>query len=133
MKFKRVYHPWDKWEEISHNMWGEADKSIMPEVISFTADHALYGKYMMQIVEQWPISCENALTDYRLNRKAWVGHAACALAHRWPQHIVREAWGKLTDEQRILANKEASRAIQHWEYNYAESKGLHQNMGGSLL
>lgn len=135
MKFKRVYHPYWMWEEIEHNMWGDfSNKKIAIEkAVRFTGDHKLYGRFMMRVVNEWPISCENALTDYSLNRKAWVGHAACALANGIPEHITRIAWGRLTDEQRLLANKEAERAIQHWEYNYSKSFGLHQDMGGALL
>lgn len=135
MKFKRVYHPYWDWEEIEHNMWGEVAnrKAALKKAVKFTGDHKLYGRFMMRVINEWPKSCENALTDYSLNRKAWVGHAACALAHGIPENITREAWGLLTDEQRILANREAERAIQQWEMRYAASLGLRQEMGDALL
>lgn len=135
MRFKRVYHPYWDWEEIDYNMWGTVSNraAALSKAILFTGDHKKYGRFMMRVVNEWKISCENALTDYSLNRKAWVGHAACALANAIPEDITRLAWGKLTDEQRLLANKEAERAIQHWEYHYAENLGLHQNMDGALL
>lgn len=135
MRFKRVYHPIWLWEEVEANMWGEVkNKSIaLRRAIAFTGDHKLYGRFMMRVVNEWKYSCENALTDYSLNRKAWVGHAACALAKGIPEDITRQAWGKLTDEQRLLANKEAERAIQHWEHNYAKSIGLCPDMEDALL
>ena len=133
MNFKRVYHPWDIWEEIEFNMWGEAEQGALDKAIEFTSNHKLYGSFMMRVVTEWPISCENALTDRHLNKRAWLGHAACALALSCPEHVVREAWGKLTDEQRILANEEASRAIRTWENDYAASNKLHPDMGGTLL
>jgi hypothetical protein len=135
MKFKRVYHPvWD-WEECEHNMWGTSSNpaSDLKKAISFTGDHKRYGRFMLRVVNEWPVSCENALTDYRLNRKAWVGHAAVALALYIPENITRKAWGELTDEQRILANREAERAIQVWENNYAKSIGLHSDMDEQML
>lgn len=134
-KFERVYHPVTQWEEIAHNMWGEvADRqAAIASAIAFTGDHRSYGKSMMRVVLEWPISCENALTDNNLNRRAWVGHAAVALAIGIPEDITRIAWGHLTDEQRILANKEADRAIHVWSINYAKSRGILQDMGGSLL
>lgn len=135
MKFERVYHPYETWEEMAHNMWGEVDnqKEWLERAIAFTGDHKLYGSYMMRVIYEWPISCENALTDPQLNKRAWVGHAACALALKCPEDITRKAWGYLTDEQRLLANKEAERAIQAWENNYRKSKNLCGYMGGSLL
>ena len=135
MRLDRVYHQVEAWEEIAANMWGEATdaKAMLDQAIGFTADHALYGSYMLRVIREWPISCENALTDASLNQKAWVGHAACALALNCPEDITRKAWGYLTDEQRLLANKEAERAIQHWEYHYQKSNGLYPDMGSALL
>lgn len=135
MKLKRVYHPYWEWEEINFNMWGvvENRKRWVKEAIEFTGDHKKYGRFMMRVVDEWPISCENALTDYSLNRKAWVGHAACALAFECPEDITREAWRYLDYEQQLLANKEAERAIQTWEHNYIKDRGLCENMGTAVL
>jgi hypothetical protein len=134
-KFKRVYRPVGEWEEIAHNMWGEATdrRTSLEQAISLTGDHKRYGEYMMRVVNEWPVSCENALTDNSLNQKAWVGHAAVALAINCPEDITRIAWGYLTDEQRLLANKAAERAIHVWAVRYAKSRGVLQDMGGSLL
>ena len=135
MKFKRVWHPCGDWEELHHGQWDAPvkGKRQLSQAIEFTGNHKLYGEYMQRVVNEWPISCENALTDYSLNRRAWIGHAACALAHRLPESIVRIAWGKLTDEQRLLANKQADAAISRWEQNYAKTIGLSEDLEKSLL
>ena len=116
-------------------MWGEVKnkKVFLQNAINFTGNHKKYGEYMMRVVMEWPISSENALTDYRLNRRAWIGHAACALAIRCPEDITREAWSKLSDEQRILANQEADRAIAAWEHAYAQNYDLRKNVGEEML
>ena len=131
----RVYHPVCDWEEVKHNMYGTVDdrKSWIKKAIKFTGDHVLYGRFMMRVINEWPISCENALTDMSINRKAWIGHAASALGIGCPEDIIREAWGLLTDEQRILANNQAQRAIDEWEVNYKESRGIYQQVAGALL
>jgi len=135
VRFERIYHPVWLWEECEANMWGDVGnrKAALEKAIKFTGDHKLYGRFMIRVIMEWKYSCENALTDYSLNRKAWVGHAACALAHGIPEDITRAAWGRLTDEQRLLANKEAERAIQQWEYDHAKSLGLHRDMEEPLL
>lgn len=135
MKFDRVYQPLEKWEEIPANMWGEATdaKAMLEQAIAFTADHKLYGAHMMAVANEWPVSCENALTDEALNKRAWIGHAACAHALACPEDITRKAWGYLTDEQRLLANKAATRAIRYWSRNYRTSKGLRDQMESALL
>lgn len=134
-KFERVYHPISAWEEVGANMWGEATnpKLALEDAIAFTGSHKLYGKWMKEVVKRWPISCENALTDSSLNRRAWIGHAAVALALNIPEDITRKAWGFLTDEQQLLANKAADRAICEWSINYGKDKGILPEMGGPML
>lgn len=134
-KFKRVWHPYTKWEEIKFNMWGKVEnrKEYYLLAVEFTGDHKRYGSFMQRVTKEWPVSCENALTDYFMNRKAWIGHAACALALRCPEDITRLAWKELTNEQQYLANKEAIRAISSWENMYIESEQLHRSVEGTLL
>jgi len=57
--FKRVYHPFQKWEEVKHNMWGEVDdnKTALDKAILFTSDHKKYGHYMKRVIAEWPVSC----------------------------------------------------------------------------
>jgi hypothetical protein len=134
-KLKRVYHPYNKWEEIKFNMWGDVTnvKEWLGKAVAFTGDHILYGSYMTRVVNEWEFSCENALTDQYINKKAWIGHAAAALAMNCPEHITRKAWRDLTDEQKFLANKQAERAIRSWEDSYITRKKLRESMGGALL
>lgn len=135
LKIERVWHPYVEWEEIEHNMWGDVidTKMMMECAVEFTGDHLLYGGYMRRVIEEWPVSCENALTDPYLNRKAWIGHAAVALAMGCPEDITRKAWGKLNSEQQHLANLEAIGAIQSWEDNYRANKQLRSDLEGPLL
>jgi hypothetical protein len=134
-EFPQVWHPWEAWEEVSHNMWGTVQDrtAAVCLAIEFTGDHARYGYYMRRVVREWPISCENALTDPYLNHKAWVGHAACALALRLPEDVVRQAWGHLSDEQKLLANKEAVRAVSEWRWAYVEDRRIRENVDEPLL
>ena len=135
MKLKRIWLPIDCWEEIGSNMWGEVTnrRLFLQRAVIFTGNHRLYGRYMQRVTVEWPNSCINALTDYNLNRKAWIGHAACALALRCPEDITRQAWGLLTNEQRILANRQADRAIQSWEMRYRASLGIRADVASPLL
>ena len=135
IKLNRVYHHVDLWEEIPANMWGEATnaKEALRQAIAFTGDPKEYGRYMMRVIEEWPYSCENAMTDDNLNKKAWVGHAACALALNIPEDITRKAWGYLTYEQQKLANWEADRAIRTWTLRYLKGRKILPAVDGSGL
>ena len=116
-------------------MWAEVrDRAaFLRRATIFTGNHRLYGRYMVRVTEEWPNSCLNALTDFGLNRKAWIGHAACALAIRCPEDITRQAWGLLTDEQRLLANRQAERAIESWEVRYLKGGGIREALAEPLL
>lgn len=131
----RVWVPIDQWEELRCNMWGDVKdrRRYLERAVLFTGSHRLYGRYMMRVTREWPQSCTNALTDSALNRKAWIGHAACALAIRCPEDITRQAWGLLTDEQRILANKQAGRAIQAWEMRHVAGERIRPPLAEPLL
>lgn len=135
LRLPQIYHPVDQWEEVAHNMWGRVkDRAdYLRQAFEFTGDHARYGHFMRRVCNEWPISTENALTDPYLNHRAWVGHAACALAFRCPEDIVREAWRDLTDEQKLLANQEASRAIAGWRRAYIKNRGIRQDMAAAML
>jgi hypothetical protein len=134
-QIKQVWRKISEWEEVAHNMWGEATdkKTALETAIAFTGDHELYGQYMRRVCEEWPVSCENALTDPYLNQKAWVGHAAVALAHGIPEDITREAWRFLTDEQKYLANKEAEQAIKAWKERYFKGGCVRDLLGNEVL
>lgn len=134
-RLKRIWRPIETWEEIQAGMWAEVDDRAahLAKAIAFTGNHSLYGQYMMRVTEEWLNSCANALTDYALNRRAWLGHAACAMAIGCPEDIVRQAWGQLSDEQRTLANRQADRAIQSWEVRHLAHEGVPYPLAQEML
>lgn len=135
LQLTQVFHPIWLWEEITHNMWGKVTdrNAYLQQAIAFTGDHKQYGHYMRRVCAEWPYSTENAFTDPHLNHRAWVGHAACALALNCPEDIVRQAWRYLTDEQQLLANKEASRAIAGWRRAYIKNRGIRPDLAEQVL
>lgn len=135
MKLKRVWVPIELWEELHWNMWGEVSnrQRYLERAVIFTGNYRLYGRYMNRVAQEWPNSCLNALTDQNLNRRAWIGHAACALALRCPEDVTRQAWGMLSHEQRLLANRQADRAIQSWEMRYKQGQRIRQYMDAQVL
>ena len=110
-----IWHPFTKWEEVPHNMWGSVShkQTWLEMAIAFTGNAELYGEWMHKVIELWPNSCQHNLTKPG-DKRAWLGHAAVALAIGCPEDIVRQAWGFLTEEQQIKANKQAEMAIEKW-------------------
>jgi hypothetical protein len=116
---KRIYHHYKKWEDFKAGMWRKESKEYeereLPKIIEFTGDHEQYGQAMIEMVKRWKFGCEHNLTNQSLNKRAWVGHAACCFKFGWPEYLVRQAWNLLTNEQRYLANKKADLAILEWQ------------------
>lgn len=101
-------------------MWGDYScrATWRQMAAAFTGDAKLYGEWMLKVADQWPASCQHNLTKPG-DKRAWIGHAAVALAIKCPEDIVREAWGDLTDEQRDRANAKATEAIAYWKGKHA--------------
>lgn len=110
----RIYHHHEKWEDLG--MWFNK-KFDLNEAIEFTGNTDLYGEYMFKVICNWPITCEHNLTA-NINRRAWLGHAACYMAIGCPESITRKAWGYLTNDQRINADAKADEAIEVWEWQH---------------
>lgn len=123
---KQIYHPYQNWEDFKNGMWRKETKTYeentLHEIIEFTGDHILYGNAMLRVIKEWVISCEHNLTNKSINRKAWIGHAACCIEKKYPEYLVRVAWGMLTESQRIEANKKADYAILKWVENFNSKK-----------
>lgn len=117
-----IWHPWWLWEEVPSNMWGNVSKRAewLQKAIDFTADHELYGSWMLKVADAWPKSCEHNLTKPG-DKRAWIGHAAVAMAIQCPEDIVRQAWGYLTQEQQDKANDKAQQAIDYWREKNAKA------------
>lgn len=121
-QIKRRYLPWWEWEEVTANMWGTVvdRKHYLEFAIEFTGDHETYGTYMLRVTEEWPNSSLHNLSNKTQNRRAWIGHAACAFAFGCPEDIVREAWSYLSEDQQKKANAVADKAINSWEQKHAK-------------
>lgn len=119
-KEDEIWHPYWKLEEVKNNMWGSVNhrKTWLEIAILFTGNAELYGEWMLKVVEEWQFSCEHNLSKSG-DKRAWIGHAAVALAIKCPEDIVREAWSYLTIEQQDKANAKASEAIDYWRVKNA--------------
>lgn len=119
---KRVYHPYNKWEETAAGLWrkqtGRERVLYMERCSAFMAVTALFRAAMFRVIQEWPISCEANFTTKSINRQAWLGHAACCIAIDCPEETTRAAWWTLTQPQRESADMAAAEAITEWERLY---------------
>ena len=135
---KQVYIPYWQWEDFINGMWRKLPKEQEPEMlqiaIEFTGDHISYGNAMKEVSTAWPQTMLNSLTNLNTNRRAFLGHCACQYKINCPEYITRQAWGKLTDLQRWLADDIAQKTINKWIIEHEKKdRAVYQNMGAEML
>ena len=123
----RIWHHFEKWEDYHHGMYDE-DREGRPERVLRAAeilgDPIQCETAMRKVVAEWPIASEYNLSNAEINRRAWLGQAACSIYGGVHEDETREAWGLLSNEQRVRANKIATVVIKEWLYEHDEEAQL---------
>lgn len=122
---KRIFHRYEKCEEYAAGMWRKAPPQERPAYVKASAElmlnPQLFRAAMIKAAMEWKFSCEANLTAPTVNKRAWMGHAGCCVAHGAPEDLTREAWGTLDEEAQDLANAMADEAIAYWAERHAKA------------
>lgn len=115
---KRMYHHYEKWEEIHSGMWRNVQGIERKEYVRVASElmrntDAFYAA-MLRASQEWTFSCEAHLSG-GYNRQAWIGHAGCCLATHSPEDVTREAWHTLTQGEQDAANLAADKVLADWD------------------
>ena len=123
MEINRIYHPWDLWEDHKNgfydNISGKNKKDMINKVVEVFTNSELTEKLMTKVVKEWKYSCEHNLTNYQMNRVAWLGQAACCIFAGIPCTITMEAWSLVEKDKRDIADSIAEKIIKEWEVKNA--------------
>jgi hypothetical protein len=134
MKTKQQYVPYWEWEDYKNGMWRklpkEDESNMLTKCIEFTGDWRKYGEAMRKVIEAWPKTMLNSLSNKSQNRRAFVGHCACSFEFDCPEYITRQAWKELTNQQRFDADKIAEYHIKTYEN---QNRAVHKNMARQML
>lgn len=119
MKLKRIYHHYTEWEDYQSGFYAdynsfELQKSIERVTYVFSCENVT-RKYMTQVTEKWIKSCEHNLTNYNMNRIAWLGQAACCLHSNIPSKATMNVWKMLDRYTQDRSDKIAIEIIEIWE------------------
>lgn len=124
MRIKRIYHHFSKCEEFKSIMWqsslGIDKEEKINQCTCFMSDTDLFSAAMKLVIIEWPKSCEANFTNSGINQVAWLGQAAAAIAIECPEDVTKDAWGRLEDEKKMLANNAAKSHIKKWKDDYLE-------------
>ena len=115
---QRIFHHYSLWEDYHAGMYdeskdGRAERVQKAAEILGTPD--ICRKAMKKVVAEWKIATEYNLSNLEINRKAWLGQAACSCYAGIHEDETREAWGIMTEAQRIEANRIAAVIIKEWQ------------------
>ena len=128
---ERIFHHYDKWEDFHHGMYNEdkVDRKARVELAASILGHpGTCYQAMKMVVENWPIATEFNLSNAEINRRAWLGQAACSIYGGVHEDETREAWGLLTIEQRTRANAIATKVIRNWVRKHEAEKDQQINL-----
>jgi len=119
-RMNRIYHTWDKWECYPAGFFENKPKERnlsegMCKLMyaQFLADISRFEAAMAGVLRDWPNSCEQWLSNERMNRIAWLGQAAMCYATGIPSTFCG-GFNQLTAEQRLDANLAALKYLNIW-------------------
>ena len=118
---KQKYYHYTMWEDFQNGMYDEI-KEGRPErvklaVYLLTSLDLLYEQ-MQRVTKEWTCATEQNFTNQSINHQAFLGQTACSIWKGVKEDETREAWGRLTNEQRYKANKVADRVYLEWFHEY---------------
>lgn len=114
---ERIFHHFTKWEDFHAGMYAEnkdGRKQRVARAAEILGTPHVCREAMEKVISEWKIATEYNLSNAEINRKAWLGQAACSCYAGIHEDETREAWGLMTDQQRIEANRIAASIIREW-------------------
>lgn len=123
---QRVWYHYEKWEDFQNGMYNEEKEGRQERVqkaVSILTDEDLLYQMMSAVTHEWKYATEQQLTNTRANPQSFLGQTACCYCAGIHEDETREAWGKLTPEQRYKANAIADRVYKEWRERYEKAVG----------
>ena len=114
----RVFHTYDKWEchkagFYAQSVEGKTAAECQAAYRDFLADGIRFRGAAESVTREWAHSCEHYLTNFAMNRIAWIGQAAMCYATGVPSKFCG-GFNLLTDEQQQAANEVALEVLNRW-------------------
>jgi hypothetical protein len=116
----RIYHTWDKWECYPAGFFENKPKnSKLSEgeckyaYAKFLADIPRFEAAMAGVLRDWPNSCEQWLSNERMNRIAWLGQAAMCFDTGIPAAFCG-GYNQLSTEEQNAADLAALKYLNIW-------------------
>lgn len=114
----RIFHTYDKWEcekagFYAQKVDGKTSSECEAMYRDFLADTERFRCAANSVIEEWKNSCEHYLTNFAMNRIAWIGQAAMCYETGIPSKYC-SGYNLLSDEQKQAANEVALDVLNDW-------------------
>lgn len=114
---ERIYHPWTKWECYKAGFYATTCQYPADEArrlyAEFLRDTQRFIGALDRVIKEWPMSCEQFLSNENINRIAWLGQASMCIDTGIPSKY-RGGFNLLIDDERKLANETAAYYLRAW-------------------
>jgi len=117
-KGDRIFHTFDKWECQKSGFYASKVDGMTKDECEnayrdFLSDSNRFRKAANSVINEWNNSCEHYLTNFAMNRIAWIGQAAMCYETGIPSKFCA-GFNLLTDDQKEEANEVALDVLNDW-------------------
>ncbi len=130
---KRIYHHWGRWECFKAGMYegappaGYTADSAKEAYRDFLADAPRFSAAMQRVLDEWPNSCDQFLSNDSINRIAWLGQASMCIDTGVPM-CFRGGFKLLSAAQQKTANALAAEFFKKWIRSKANAVQQNQSV-----
>lgn len=114
----RIFHTYEKWECHKAGFYAGSVPGMTADQCKnayreFLADDERFRSALKGVISEWEKSCEHYLTNFAMNRIAWLGQASMCYATGVPSKFC-SGFNLLTEAEKDIANLSALDALNDW-------------------
>lgn len=113
----QVFYHYTLWEDWINGMYSKKrinEDALIENCYTLLCDPDRLYSSMVKVIENWPLSSSQNLSNPNINKQAWLGQSACCFEFKANAYTTKISWSKLTNEQKILANESADKSYRYW-------------------
>lgn len=122
---RRKWHHWETWECVPAGMYetlpprGYTSDMALASYTKFLGDLPRFESALKRILSEWPISCEQFLSNPSINRIAWLGQSSMCIETGVPSRF-RAGFSALDEDAQRAANAMADKYLGIWKAQAGE-------------
>ena len=134
---KRIYHHYETWECLRMYLPYDGEvvdhDTLLHLYADFLRDIHRFKRALNRVKKEWPLSCEQFLSNESINRIAWLGQAAMCIDTGVPRKY-RAGFMLLSAQEQEAANRTAQECLAEWLEDHArKNSAIQQGMESMWL